>query len=210
MPLFQKERAVFLLVHREKLRLWLVFYAGNKAHGGKHGHHGRSPITEERQRDADDRGDADAHAYINQGLDRDSRGDAHAYKHIEGPAGVEPHTDTVDDYYDQQQDHHQTADHTQGLSDGRKDKVRVFAGKNCCGMLGVHPGHAAGGKAHLALGRLPGDAVACGIHRGVIGGHKTLLLIILEKIIPQQRYRSGHSGKARRKPVQLYSRRKQH
>ena len=125
------------------LWFWLIFYTRNQAHRREQRGHGRAAVTEEGQRNADDRGDADAHADIDEGLERDSRAHAHTEQHVEGPAGVDAHPEAVDDNDYQQRDNDQAADHAPVFADAGKDKVRVLAGEGGGRVPLLHAGETA-------------------------------------------------------------------
>ena len=82
------------------LRLRLELDTRDKAHGKEHRNHGRASVAEERQRDADNGGDADAHADVDEGLEGNGGADTHTDEHVIGPAGLEANAKAVhnDDY----------------------------------------------------------------------------------------------------------------
>ncbi len=108
------------------------------------------------------------------------------------------------DHNDAQQHHNRdTAQHTQIFAHTGEDKVRMLTGEDSSGMSLLHAGETAGSKGQLTLGGLPGDAIAGGVNAGVIGSDKALLLIVLQKVGPQQRDRCRHRCAAHAEPVHL-------
>ena len=202
-------RGVFS-IDGEQLWLQLVFDAGDQAHGGKHGHHGGAAVAEKGQRDADHRGDAQAHAHVDDGLEGHGGSHADAQQHIEGAAGLESDAHAADDEHREQDQHRDAADHTQLLADTGEDKVRVLAGKGGVAVLRVHAGGTAGGQGDLALVGLPVDAVVVGVDTGIIGGQDTLFLIVLQEVFPQQRHHGGHRRAAQSKPVEPHAQGEKH
>ena len=192
------------------LGLGLILYAGDQSHGRKQRHHGGAPVAEERQRNTDDRGDANAHPDVDKALERDGPGHADADEHIVEPAGVGTHTDAMDDDHQQQHDHHEAADHAKIFSDAGEDEVRVLAGEHGGGVPLLHAGEPPGGQRELALGGLPGDAPAVGVDSLIVGGQQALLLVVLQKIVPQQRDHSRHRCPADGEPVELHPQREEH
>ena len=115
------------------------------------------------------------------------------------------------DHHDQQEyDHCDTADHSQLFSHTGENEVGVLSGKDCGTVLRIHSGEPSGGKSQLALSGLPGDAPAVRIDGGVIRGNQALLLIIFQKVGPEQWDSRSHSGTAQSKPVQPDAQHEEH
>ena len=68
----------FSIDHREVFRFRFVVYARYQSYRGKERDHRRASVREEGQRDADNGGDADAHADVDEGLERKRARDAEA------------------------------------------------------------------------------------------------------------------------------------
>ena len=116
----------------------------------------------------------------------------------------------VENNYQQQQHDYQAADHAEMLADAGENKVSVLSGKDCGVVLGVHAGKTPGSQALLALRRLPGYAPAVGVYRLIVGRDQSLLLVVLQKVVPQQRYGRGDQRAAYGEPVQPHSEHKEH
>ena len=112
--------------------------------------------------------------------------------------------------YQQQRDDDKAADHAEMLADAGEDEVGMLAGKDRGAVLIVNSGETSGCKAHLALRGLPSDAPAIGVDARIVGSDKSLLLIVLQEVVPQQRYRRGNKCPAYREPVELHAQRIEH
>ena len=104
-------------------------YAGYHAHRREGCQQGRAAIAEKRERNADDRREADAHADIDEGLECHERRNAEADERAHCVAGLHADDDTTDNDGGKQQDDDDTGDHAELLADDAVDKVRVFAGE---------------------------------------------------------------------------------
>ena len=191
-------------------RLELVLDAGDKAHRRVHCHHGRAPVAEKRERDADNRGDADAHADVDEGLEGHGGGHAHADQQIIQTSALESDAHDVDDDNGKQDNHDDAADHAEVLPHRGEDEVRVFACKHRGAVSLLHAGETAGSEGQLALRGLPCDAPAVRVDARIIGGDQALFLVILKEILPQQRNRRRDSRAAQREPVEPHAKQKEH
>jgi len=160
-----------LSVAVEALRLWSEFDTGNKPHGGEQREDGRAAVAEKRQRQADDGGEAHAHADVDESLEQDGGGNTEAYEHAHGVFRVQPNLHAAENDQQQQYDDRAAADHAELLADHGEDKVRLLFGNGAALRLGavIKPGSGelTGSQRQLALARLPDDGFVVG---NVCGG----------------------------------------
>ncbi len=115
---------------------------------------------------------------------------------------MDAHTGAVDNDNNKKYQHYDTAYHAKRFAHTGENKVRMLAGEHRGIEALLHTGESAGGQGHFTLGGLPCDTVAVGVDGGVIWGDKALLLIVFQKVCPQQGNRRRHHRAAQSKPVE--------
>lgn len=106
--------------------LWSGVGAGDQSHGGVDGDHGGAAVADQRQGQADNGHNADAHAHVDQHLEHHGGGRTIADQaaHIVRAAGTD--LDAPGDDGKLQQDHAQAAEEAQLLTHGGEDVVRML------------------------------------------------------------------------------------
>ena len=102
--------------------------ARDDAHRKEHRDERAAAVGEERQRQADDRHEADAHADVDEHLRRQHTGDTDADEPVHIVAGLDADVDDADDDGRQQNEDRHAAEHAQLLTDGGEDQVGVLRG----------------------------------------------------------------------------------
>ena len=170
-------------------------------HGNTHGqsdaqiggHHRGSAAGEERQGDADNRQNAQAHTHIHNGLGDDHRKDAHTDEPAQLVLGPAAHLQHPQAEGGENPQHQQAAHKAQGLADEGEDEVVVHLRD----ILVVS------GEDALApeLARTQGDAsqalliaAAGGVEVGVKEGDKAHPLVLVHEAVPD--HRQGSDGQA--------------
>ena len=186
-------------------RLWAVFNAGDQSDGRVHRNDRRAAVAEERKRYADNGRNADAHADVDEGLERERRGNAEADEHAEGTARTQTDNAAAYDDYAQKNDDGDAGDHAELLADGGEDAVgvaSVIAALREAALAEAHARPAAGGQRVLAVVCLPGYALTGRVYDvGNVRREDSLFLIILEQKVPEQRNHRGNCRGGCRHPV---------
>ena len=84
---------------------------------------GRSAVAEEGERQADNRGQTDAHTYVTDNLERKGRGCAEADQPAHIVLAAHTHPDTPGNNKEKQHQHNNTTDIAQFFADGGEDVV---------------------------------------------------------------------------------------
>ena len=186
-------------------RLGSVFYARDQSDCGIHCDDRRAAVAEKRKRYADNRRYADAHAYVNKGLERKRRCNAEADEHSERAARAHADDAAADDDYAKQNDDDYAGDHAKLLAYRGKDTVCVpcvIAALREAALAEAHARPAAGGKRLLAQICLPRYALTRGIdHVGNIRREDAFFLIIAKEEVPEQRGHCRNDSRCRSHPV---------
>ena len=165
------------------------FDAGDDADGEEGGHQGTAAITEEGQRKADDREQAQTYADIDQDLEQEHGGNADADQPVHIVRGLHADIDAARDDGQQQKQHRQTADQTELLADGAEDGVRV-AGRQGGGVRQIAVEQPLTGKTAVAqclqvLVGLPENAFARGVNGRVDQRENAFFLVRTHDVLPQ-------------------------
>ena len=107
-------------------RLWSGIGAGDQAQHGVDGNHRGTAVADQRQGQADNGHNADAHSGVDHHLEHEGRGRAEAHQpaHIVRAPGT--HLDAPGDDGQLQEHHRHAAEEAQLLADGGEDVVRVL------------------------------------------------------------------------------------
>ena len=186
-------------------RLWPVFDARYQSDSRIHRDDRRAAVAEKRKRYADNRGDADAHADVDEGLERERCRNAEADEHAEWTARAQTDDAAAYDDYAQKHDYRDAGDHAELLADRGEDAVgvpRIIAALREASFAEADAGPAAGGQRVLAVVCLPGYALTGRVNNvRYIRREDSLFLIILEQEVPEQRHHRRDRRRCRRHPV---------
>ena len=186
---------------------------GHQSQHTENGYNGRGTIADQRQGQADNGHDTNAHAHIDQDLEHQSRGGTEADQaaHVVGAFCANVNAAGNDG---QLQNHDQnTAEEAHLLTDGGEDVVRVLGEQVAAlGTVAVEQAlahqTAAGEGLEVDLGVIPG-ADTLGIEGGVNEDQNTFLLIVAQEL-PQNWQQGSHAADCNGKPPEADTTGKSH